>query len=332
VDGDGYDEIAIGSASGTESYLLDEGLTGLGTVTPSTSGVTTYNDPDLLLLSDLNDDGFADGLLGTGTGTTITSAYLAYGSVSGLQVSATDTISTYINSQPYTSNFDSAFTSDDVDGDGEDDLVALNSYEISLYTGGSAWDTTADFTMTTKINYLYAHLKLIGDLDEDGYEDVAIADVNKTYTDPYTGVINKDAGIVYLFAGGLDSSGNAALLNASGSPATSTNDAVWTVEGVDPSGRIGGTMAPAGDVDGDGSPDMALSGGHVYSSSSSSTLWYGPLSYNGASYFSSDADATFSITGVAAPAGDMDADGYDDIWFGGPSGGKTTYLFHGTPN
>jgi hypothetical protein len=333
VDGDGYDEVAIGTyggGSGSESYLLDEGLTGLGTVTPSTSGVTTFPHQALMLLGDLNDDGFADGLLGSGTSSYFSSAYLAYGSSSGLQVSSTDMVPTSQYDITYYTPFNTKFASGDVDGDGADDLVGLSSGTLQLYTGGSAWDTTADASVSDSGfgSYYISSLNIIGDLNDDGYEDVAVGDIRKSYTDPYTGTYTSAVGIVYLFAGGLDSSGNAALLGASGTPATGTSDAVWTVQGQDNSGHLGASIAPAGDIDGDGSPDLALAGGYYYSVSSTSTLWYGPLSYNGASYLSTDADATFSIDGAAAAAGDTDADGYDDIWFGG----ETAYLFLGTPN
>ena len=332
VDGDGYDEVAISALGGSESYLLDEGLTGLGTVTPSTSGVTTYNSPNLKLLGDLNDDGFADGVLGVHTSsTTVSSAYLAYGSASGLQVSSTDTVPTYYYHYYTHPPFHGKFASGDVDGDGADDLVGIaysSSPKLELYTGGSAWDTVADASVSTAIYYSYFHLNVVGDLDDDGYADLAVAHATQTYTDPYTGKTIGDAGIVYLFAGGLDSSGNAAILGAGGTPATGTSDAVWTVEGQVSGGRLGGAIAPAGDIDGDGSLDLALAGGYYNTGASASTLWYGPLSYSGASYLSTDADATFNINGAAAPAGDTDADGYDDLWFGG----TTAYLFNGTPN
>ena len=64
-----------------------------------------------------------------------------------------------------------------------------------------------------------------------------------------------------------------------------------------------------------------------YGSSTRTTLWYGPVSMTGASIPASDADATFAFGTSVAPAGDVNADGYDDIWVGG----TTTYLFHGTP-
>ncbi|MBM4393995.1 MAG: hypothetical protein FJ090_22945, partial [Deltaproteobacteria bacterium] len=141
-------------------------------------------------------------------------------------------------------------------------------------------------------------------------------------TNPYTGTID-DAGAVWVFSGGA-SGGGPALIAPSGAAATSFSTGyAWKMEGASSNAYVGYDTAPAGDLDADGTDDLAIT---TYRASS--YLVYGPLDTTGASYTTSDADATFSgLKYAVEPAGDVDADGYDDIWVGSDS----LYLFSGTP-
>ena len=138
---------------------------------------------------------------------------------------------------------------------------------------------------------------------------------------------------MFLFEGG-SSNGNFSLNGASG-PATSLLDAGFVYVGENFRNYVGFDMDMTSDINGDGFADITFGAqrGCCWGGSSLS-IWYGPVSFSGSVYTAADADAWIELSGndgwlFPEPAGDVNDDGYDDLWVGNR---YNTYLFHGTPN
>jgi hypothetical protein len=204
----------------------------------------------------------------------------------------------------------------DFDNDGQDDFVFGGTgasdgpnvtFDGSLYffsgplTGGELDPAAADATYTGENGTSYATgVTSLKDVDGDGLNDFAVGDWR------YDG----DGGAVFLFQGPI-----------SGTMDAATADVTYTAEAR--GDRLGFRCEWAGDLDGDGSIDLAMSAysaddagyddGAVY-------LVYGPLD---TSRDMTEADATITNEGTSyhvgnglAEGADFDGDGFDDLALG----------------
>ena len=243
----------------------------------------------------------------------------------------------------YYTDFASCLAVGDVNGDGYDDLLVsekgYSSYKGNayLYYGGPDWDTdrglfdqsNADvkFTHTASTSYFARSLGL-GDLDGDGYDDIAI-------TSPQYRINNK-YGICYVWFG-----------NDSLSETLSQSTANFTFQSSlgYRSGyynRIGTGPVQFGDMDGDGREELVLSAGYGYGGSSSYSGGVYVIhpkenirSAKGAIYSGQHvyADVTqyygsgSTYLGVQTRVGDINGDGLADLatsaWRGGSPYGST---------
>lgn len=147
--------------------------------------------------------------------------------------------------------------------------------------------------------------RLPNDYDGDGYSDIAISAIG--YSDDFS-----RQGIVYVFSG-----------SPSGLQSTPQNlDNPAPSEG----GRFGHSLAPAGDIDGDGFSDLIVGNG----GGDQATVYYGSSSgLSGGQVLQGDLGSKFGA--AVAGVGDVDGDGYADVVVGAPKPTETgiIYLFLG---
>ncbi|HEY7376933.1 MAG TPA: FG-GAP-like repeat-containing protein [Polyangia bacterium] len=197
----------------------------------------------------------------------------------------------------------------DVNGDGYGDFVAKTIGNEStpnvvpapralLFLGGATLPTQPAFAFTAGItNDDNTAAAGIGDVNGDGYDDFAVGGAtispNRTAVEP---------GFVQIYRGGP----------------TFTDHADLTLSGSTQE-FFGASIAGAGDVNGDGYPDLVV-GSHE--GASRVYVYFGGPSMDDTADVTLDppqATAGYFGFSVALP-GDLDGDGYDDVVVGAPGG------------
>ncbi len=319
VNGDGYDDVIVGANGNNgggndagEAYVYYGSSSGLST-TPdwSDQGEAAGDNFGVCVASagDVNGDSYADVVVGaylnSDGGSDAGEAYVYYGSSSGL--SATPDWSDQGEAADDFFGF-SARSAGDVNSDGYDDVV-IGAYHndgggssageayvyygsssgLSATPGWSAQGAAAD-------NYFGFSLCSADDVNGDGYDDVIVGAYG-----------NDDAGL---------EAGKAYLYHGSSSGLSTNPD--WSGQGEAADDRFGYSIAPAGDLNGDGYDDIIVGAygnddagsgageAYVYLGSSSGTVISPSWTARGegaGDYFG------FSVAGV----GDVNSDGYDSI-------------------
>lgn len=119
-------------------------------------------------------------------------------------------------------------------GDAEEGLAFLYLGNRSGLESEPAWWVEGNLPHA----HLGASVRGVGDVNGDGYADVAVGV-------PFASHGQNDEGVVVVFHG---------------CPAGLESDPAWTLDGDRSNGRMGGYVGSAGDVNGDGLPDLLLAG------------------------------------------------------------------------
>lgn len=249
----------------------------------------------------------------------------------------------------------SASSAGDVNGDGYDDLlvgtdVGFNGRSYLVYGGThTGLNELGDLpgmglaTVFTGSEAAGFSLAGVGDFNGDGFDDLLFGSDTGSLSS-----LPGDAYLVYGKAGGFATTFDLNALSNIGSDGSGG----FRLFGVDPADGAGYLVDTAGDVNGDGYADLLISApfaDHPAGRSGAGERYvvYGRVDQP-TSFFLSDLDGVngFTIRGIdqidqingaAAPAGDVNGDGYDDIVLGahfafndGPGVGES-YVVFGKP-
>ncbi|MBK6425720.1 MAG: FG-GAP repeat protein [Blastocatellia bacterium] len=336
VDNDGYDDVIVGAdtydAGQTDegaAFVFRGGPSGIPNGNPSTAATILQVDQvsagigiSVAGAGDVNDDGFADVIVGSvfyDSGQTDEGAAFVYlGSASGI----IPTANAVLNGDQATSRMGiSVDGAGDTNGDGYDDvIVGARLYDLGqfdegaafVFLGGSAGitiasATAADATLEGNLAgaLMGASVASAGDLNNDGFADVVVG------ANAYNAGQSNE-GAVFVFLGGAAGVGN-------GGPTSA--DTFLQSNQID--GQLGTSVAGAGDVNGDGYDDL-LVGARVMNLGTPQEggvfLYFGGASgvpseitiSSGPTILQQDQALAFFGTSVAG-VGDVNGDGYSDV-------------------
>ncbi len=269
-------------------------------------------------VGDVNEDGYDDVLIGAFRYPEIASVGQAYLYFGGPAIDAVADLMI----QPPTGGSGwfavSVAPAGDFNGDGHPDFIigaqqAGNEGKAFIYYGGPSLDTAPDVTLTGEttgsITAFGASVASAGDVNGDGFDDVIVGA-------PWYGGGGNKPGRAYVFFGG-------AVPDA-------VPDRVFS--GVGFYDQLGSVVGSAGDINGDGHPDVfasAPNNNDAALGAGAIAVWFGGPAFDATPDLTLLGSGTNEHLMNAANAGDINGDGFSDLmgagrsqvrlWFGGSS-------------
>jgi|GEM_PF-649800 len=343
VNGDGFSDVILSGS--TDHYIYQGSAAGLNSVPTTTLLNSAYPIVVLVTAGDVNGDGYGDVIAGhqyaaSGTGV----AYLFLGSAGGLSATAATTLTNPTGTSGEEFGC-SVARAGDVNGDGYGDVVIgaqyattssqyINQGKAYVFMGSASGLSSSPATLLTGPNSSYDYkfgwaVAGVGDINGDGYSDIIVGDqlypLGPTYQNGLACIFNGSAtGTVATPSQILNDPG---LLYAS---TTMMSD------------FFSASLASAGDINGDGYSDIIAGAPGTYMASNGAAQGRAYVflgvpdnvapaisnTLNGAA-----AGDQFGI-GISS-AGDVNADGYNDVIVGANQAGSNqgrAYLYLGSAN
>jgi hypothetical protein len=349
-DGDGYADLAVGGSSwcsGGAVWVFPSGSSGLAEeASVQLIGASQEELGRTLDVGDLDLDGYDDLVASEWGRKDAGAVYVFGGHPGGLPSSPTFTD---IGTVGFADLGYVVAVVGDVDGDGFPDVAATSrrGETVSVYYSSATGLSASSTTVLSGSSRYFGSAVAGGDLDGDGYADVAVSDAEATvqvFDGSAAGVSSSasaslseggDFGQKGLgVAGDVDGDGFEDLLVGDhsgsvaylylGSASGIASAASWTVEGEDSASGMGRLVGGLGDLDGDGFEDFfvtEIDAGSddegrvgVYLGASSGPSTTADLAFDGEL-----AEGAFGSS-VCAP-GDVDGDGSPDLLIGAVSEG-----------
>ena len=303
LNGDGYGDVIVGSyrygASFTgRAYIFYGGqfMDNVADIILTGGGANNYFGFSVSSAGDVNNDGYPDVIVGTGSN--IGKTYIYYGGP------AMDNIADVIFTRPGEYLGYSVSAAGDVNSDGYSDVIVGANGKAYIYYGGSPMNNVEDVTFTGEtISDAFGNsVSGAGDVNGDGYSDVIVGAWG-----------HGSFGRAYIYYGG----------------SSMDNTADVILDGDSIAHAFGISLSTAGDVNKDGYADVIVGTGF----SNVAKIYYGSALMNNIPDITLRGDPTSDNFGYSvSTAGDVNGDGYSDVIVGDYDYNVDTgrvYVFYG---